>query len=93
MSKLLQNRKSLRPANLAPLETAVLSLYQPKAPELAEQAATELERLQAIEAAFFKIVSPDGFHQCGFHEECPECEQEGQHAAGCKLAAALDAKS
>jgi hypothetical protein len=52
----------------------------------------ELERLQAIEAAFFKIVSPDGFHQCGTYEDCPECESEGTHTPDCKLAAALDPK-
>jgi hypothetical protein len=52
-------------------------------------AAAELERLQAIASAFFKIVSPDGFHQCGFTEECPECGESETHADGCKLAAAL----
>jgi hypothetical protein len=53
------------------------------------KAAAELERLQAIASAFFKIVSPDGFHQCGFNEECPECGESETHADGCKLAAAL----
>jgi hypothetical protein len=58
----------------------------------AEKAAAELARLQAIELAFFKIVSPDGFHQCGTYEDCPECESEGTHTPDCKLAAALDPK-
>jgi hypothetical protein len=54
-----------------------------------DEAAAELARLQAIASAFFKIVSPDGFHQCGFNEECPECGESETHADGCKLAAAL----
>jgi hypothetical protein len=59
------------------------------AAERLERQAAELERLQAIASAFFKIVSPDGFHQCGFNEECPECGESETHADDCKLAAAL----
>ena len=54
-----------------------------------EKAAAELARLRTIEQVFFNIVLPDGFHQYGLYEECPECEQEQTHALGCKLAAAL----
>lgn len=57
---------------------------------VAGQAAAELARLQAIESAFFKIVSPDGFFQLGIYEECPVCQAEGAHEPDCKLAAALE---
>ena len=57
--------------------------------EVARAAPAELARLRTIEYAFFNTVAPDGFHQCGIHEECPECDNEGTHAEGCKLAAAL----
>ena len=61
--------------------------------EVARAAPAELARLRTIEQVFFNIVSPDGFHQCGAHEECPECDNEGTHAEGCALAAALKQES
>jgi hypothetical protein len=57
--------------------------------EIMEQAARDLARLRAIEAAFWKIVAPDGFMQEGVHQYCPECGQETEHAESCALAAAL----
>jgi hypothetical protein len=51
MSKLLADIGKLRPAELTPLQTAVLGLHHPEYPELAEAAALELEHLQAIEKA------------------------------------------
>lgn len=56
------------------------------------QLRARVAALEAVEAAFFKLCAPDGFHQCGMHEECPECEQETEHAPDCKLAAALSAQ-
>jgi hypothetical protein len=49
-----------------------------------------ISRLQVIERVFFKLVSPDGFHQCGTNEECPECDEVGTHAEGCELDAVLN---
>ena len=56
------------------------------AAEAFEKQAEELSQLQAIREAFFVLVSPDGFHQCGVNEECPMCGQDGEHAPDCKLA-------
>jgi hypothetical protein len=58
MSKLLADIGKLRPAELTPLQTAVLGLRHPEYPELAEAAALELERLQEIKQAardFMKV--------------------------------------
>jgi hypothetical protein len=58
--------------------------------EVLNNAADEFARLQVIERVFFKLVSPDGFHQCGTNEECPECDEVGTHAEGCELDAVLN---
>lgn len=76
-------------AEFTELERKILYTASFESRQESGRLAAELARLQAIERAFFKIVAPDGFHQCGMNEDCPECEQECIHAPNCALAAAL----